>query len=119
MPETLICTAKVRRGGSLENCTNPRASQDPNATNRHCQSCQTAAKRRYELSKENQQIGRAWISGVEAMAEHLAKNFEAYKSRDTNGNFIQRFAGPEIADIIRRCERPKLGESSLASEAAS
>jgi hypothetical protein len=45
------------------------------------------------------------------MAEHLAQNFERYKQ--------QAFSGPQIADIIRRCERPKLGEASLASDAAS
>lgn len=119
MPELLTCTAKVRVGGSLENCPNPRANQDANATNRHCTSCQTAAKRRNELSKENQTMGRSFHAGVEAMSEHLAERFGQYKARDGSGQFIQRFSGPEIADIIRRCERPKLGEASIPSEAAS
>jgi hypothetical protein len=117
--EVLICTAKVRVGESLENCTRPRANQDPAATNRHCQQCQTAAKRRYEMSKESQTSGRAWHEGVETMAEYLADQFAKYSSRDGSGNYIQRFAGPEIADIIRRCERPKFGETSLPSEATS
>jgi hypothetical protein len=71
------------------------------------------------MSKENQTQGRAWHEGMEAMAKHLAEQFAKYSSRDGSGNYIQRFAGPEIADIIRRCERPKFGEGSLASEATS
>ena len=116
-PETLICTAKVRKEGSLETCANPRANQDPNATNRHCTSCQTAAKKRNEMDKKEQTGARAWSAGVEAMAEHVARAFEAYKSRDSSGNLIQRFGGPEIADIVRRCERPKFTDSALAGEA--
>jgi len=104
--ELLICTAKVRVNGSLENCTNPRANQDPQATNRHCTECQTAAKRRYDVSKENQTTGKAWHEGVEAMAKHLADQFDKYSNRNREGQYIQRFAGPEIADIIRRCARP-------------
>jgi hypothetical protein len=108
MPDLLTCTAKVRIGGSLEACTRPRANQEPGATNRHCTECQTAAKRRYDMSKETQTTGRAWHDGVEAMAKHLAEQFEKYKSRDSRGDYIQRFGGPEIADIIRRCERPQM-----------
>ncbi len=63
------------------------------------------------MIKAEQTTGRAWHEGVSAMAEHLAKNFEVYR--------IQKFSGPEIADIIRRCERPKVGEASLASQTAS
>jgi hypothetical protein len=111
MLETLTCTAKVRRDGGLENCLNARASQDPNATNRHCTACQTAARKRNDTDKNQQQSARAWHEGVSAMADHLAKNFEPY--------LIQRFSGKEIADIIRRCERPKFGETSLASDATS
>lgn len=99
---------------TVPGCTEPRADQGDAATNRHCRKHRAEAQKRHMATKTEQTAGRAWSAGVEAMAAHLAKNFEVYKSRDSSGQYIQRFAGPEIADIIRRCGRPPFDESVQA-----
>lgn len=104
---------------TVDGCTEARADQSPDATNRHCRTHRNEAQKRFLVSKENQRYAKAWHEGVSAMAEHVAANFTKYSGRDGNGTFIQRFSGPEIADIVRRCERPKCPELALSSEVAS
>lgn len=58
------------------------------------------------MNKLEQEQAQAFHKGVEAMAKHLADQFGKYSGRDSRGDYIQRFGGPEIADIIRRCQRP-------------
>lgn len=54
-----------------------------------------------------QERSKEFIRGVAALREYLAANFEKYNARDPQtGANIQRFSGPEIADIIRRVELP-------------
>lgn len=71
------------------------------------------------MSKENQRYAKAWHEGVSAMVEHLATNFAKYTAKDGRGVLVQRFSGPEIAGIIRGCERPECPQLALPSEAAS
>ena len=95
----LICTAKVRRDGGLENCTNPRADQDPNASNRHCQPCKTTAERRRQMDKKEQENGKGYAAGIEAMRELLAREFAAFGD---GGNF----SGKDAALLIRQAPGP-------------
>ena len=107
-PETKLCSACGQK---------PRADQREKSTNTQCSDCKYEAQKRWTMNKSGQEQAQAFHRGVEAMAEHVAKAFDVYKARDSGGNLIQRFGGPEIADIVRRCERPKFTESALSGEA--
>ena len=99
----LICTAK--------DCTEARADQSPDATNRHCRVHRNEATKRYLMSKAEQDEAKAFHKGVQAMRDYFAANMEAYK--------LQRFSGPEIAAIVRRVEGPKFRDASLPAAIAS
>jgi len=90
--ETLICTAK--------GCTEPRADQDPEATNRHCRAHRNEATKKYLESKEGQTKAQAWHKGSSDMREYLIEHFAIYK------DVSQRWSGPEIAHIIGRVKGP-------------
>ncbi len=92
-------------------CSKCEADLDTNGFPRWCRKCRLAYKREYQALKAEMAETRGFAGGIEAMRTFLAERFEVYK--------IQRFSGPEIADVIRRCEAPKAGEASLASQAAS
>lgn len=98
---------------TVPGCTEPRADQEDAATNRHCRKHRAEAQKRHMATKTEQTGARAFHAGVEAMAEHLARNFDLYK------NPQQRFTGRGVADIIRRCERPKYAEAALAGDTPS
>jgi hypothetical protein len=100
MPEqtTLICTA--------QECTNPRADQAPEATNRHCRFHKAEAQRKYVGSKEEQLKARAWHKGVSDMTEYLIEHFSIYKHDS------QRWSGPEIAQIIGRVKGPVIAATT-------
>lgn len=108
MAEILICTAKVRIDGSLESCRNPRADQDPEATNRHCQPCRTAAQRRYMADKNEQQKGKGYADGIEAMRQLLAREFAAFGE---GGNF----SGKDVAELITRAPGPLRASEATTS----
>jgi len=93
---------------TVPGCTEERADKSEDATNRHCRKHRAEAQKRHMDTKAEKNGARAWHDGVEAMAKHLAEQFDKYSSRTREGHYIQRFAGPEIADIIRRCARPAL-----------
>lgn len=100
--ETKLCSACGK---------NPRADQREKTTNTQCSECKYEAQKRWTVSKANQQRNEAMVEGIELMRKYLSGQFDVYK--------IQRFSGPEISDIIKRCAPPKLPEPLLASEAAS
>jgi hypothetical protein len=104
-PPPLKCT--------ITGCTEDRADQSPEATNRHCRTHRNEATKRYLLSKAEQDFARNWKAGVEAMAEYLAQRFETLYPKGS----LSRFSGTEIAAIIRRVDRPK--QAGLASETVS
>ena len=106
MAEILICTATIRVEGSLEKCTNARADQAPDATNRHCQSCRTAAQRRYMADKNEQQKGKGFSEGIEAMRELLAREFAAFGEGG-------HFSGKEAARLIRQAPGPARSREAI------
>lgn len=91
-------TATDPKKCSVEGCDEPRADQSDSATNRHCRKHRAEAQRNWTLSKSEQDAAKHFHRGVSALREHLAVNFERYT--------IQRFSGPEIADIVRRAVLP-------------
>lgn len=52
------------------------------------------------MSRDIQQRNEAFVEGVNAMRRLVADQFAKYDPR------VQRFSGPEIADIVRRCAPP-------------
>lgn len=71
---------------------NPRADQDPKATNRHCTSCRSAAvasNREVQLEREH---GKGFVRGVQLTKEVLAGEF-----RKQGGGY---FNGFEIEQLI-------------------
>jgi hypothetical protein len=100
----LLCTMK--------DCAEPRADQDPDATNRHCRKHRNEATKRYLMSKAEQEEAKAFHKGVEAMRDHIAANFENY------GNY-QRWSGAEFAAIVRKVDGPKFRDASLPAAVAS
>lgn len=52
-------------------------------------------------ARSRQDFDQAFLKGVNAMREHLASNYEGYKS-------FQKFSGPEIAHTIRAVPGPPL-----------
>lgn len=86
----------------LKMCTkcakNPRVDQDDKATNRHCKECKTAATTAWQASKLEQQQGKGFVKGVQAMRDLLAEQFY---NLDTG-----MFTGYEIAALIRQALGP-------------
>lgn len=103
-PQKLICTAK--------DCTEERADQSPNATNRHCRKHRNEAQKNYLMGKAEQEEARAFHKGVEAMREFIASGFDKYGPN-------QKWTGPQFAHIIRNLKAPVLREVSLPSPVAS
>jgi hypothetical protein len=89
--EIKICT--------VPDCTEPRADQSDDATNRHCRAHKNEAQKNWLRSKEAREKAEYFRNGVITLREHLATQFGKYT--------IQRFSGPQIADIIRRAELPQ------------
>ena len=87
----LICTVK--------DCSEERADQSPEATNRHCRAHRNEATKKYLMSKSEQEYAKAWRAGVEAMREFIAAGFDKY---GTN----QKWTGPQFASIIRGLQSP-------------
>lgn len=84
---------------TVPGCTEERADQSPDATNRHCRKHRAEAQKRHMSVKVERAGSSAWIAGVEAMREFLADQFGKYGP-------LQRWDGPAIAKIIRECGRP-------------
>ena len=97
-PEPLKCT--------VADCQEPRADQDPEATNRHCRSHRNEATKRYIMTKMEQDQKREFLKGVAAMREYFAGSMEGYPP-------LQRWTGAEIAAIMRRVSGPKFPDTSL------
>lgn len=88
--EPLTCTK--------DGCQDPRADQDPEATNRHCRKHRAEAQRAYQATKLEQQNGKGFGKGVQAMRELLAEQFGEQGSAS--------FSGYEIAALIAQCPGP-------------
>ena len=90
-PETLICTMK--------DCTEPRADQAPDATNRHCRTHRNEAQKKYVMAKTEQEYARAFLAGVTATKDLLATEFH----HAIRGAMI---SGTEAARLVRACRGP-------------
>lgn len=93
--------------GEVKLCTKckqrPRADQSEDATNRHCTSCRTEATRAYRAAQMEQENGKGFGKGVQAMRELLAGEFHNQASG--------MFSGYEIATLIRQAVGPLPRES--------
>lgn len=85
---------------TMENCRNPRADQDPRATNRHCRTHRNEAQKRYVMSKLEQQSGKGIARGITMMRELLVEEFDRQGSA--------QFTGYEIAELIRCAPGPAI-----------
>lgn len=94
-PEILTCTKRLERGGS---CQNPRADQDPTATNRHCLEHRREQHRRHFLMTIDQQRGKGYTKGVEAMRRVLVREFRAFGDSS--------FPATEVVELILRAPGP-------------
>lgn len=76
----------------------PRVDQSEKATNRHCTKCRTEVARAYQSSKLEQENGKGFGRGVQAMRDLIA------------GEFYQQgsgmYSGYEIAALIRQAPGP-------------
>ncbi len=70
---------------SADGCSEPRADQDPKATNRHCLAHRADAQRKYNGSRLEQQHGKGYVKGVEDMRDLLAGEFERLGAGEFNG----------------------------------
>lgn len=82
-----------------EGCDETRADQDPEATNRHCRKHRAEAQRAYQATKLEQQNGKGFGKGVQAMRELLVDQF----SEQGSG----RYSGDEVALLIAQCPGPQ------------
>lgn len=89
----------LRKRCTVPGCTEERADQSDDATNRHCKKHRAEAQKRHMSTKVERTGSSAWNAGVEAMREFLAEQFAKYGP-------LQRWDGPAIAKIIRECGRP-------------
>jgi hypothetical protein len=64
----LLCTST--------GCTNPRADQNPEATNRHCGSHRAETFRKGNATRLEQQRGKEYMRGSEDMRHVLAVEFD-------------------------------------------
>jgi hypothetical protein len=88
--EYLVCTK--------DGCEEPRADQDPEATNRHCRKHRAEAQRAFQATKLEQQHGKGFGKGVQAMRDLLVEQFAEQGSAG--------FSGYEIAALIAQCAGP-------------
>ena len=88
--ELLKCT--------MAECEEPRADQDPKATNRHCKKCRAESTRKWREGVMDQAARRSFVKGVNALRKILVEEFRG----QGNG----RFTGVEIAKLIERAPGP-------------
>ena len=92
----LLCTAN---GG----CPNPRADQNPEATNRHCAPHRAETFRRGNATRLEQQEGKAFVRGSEAMRQVLISEFSklgaGMMSAEESAWYISRAMGPVAKEV--------------------
>ena len=87
----LLCTAA---GG----CPNPRADQNPEATNRHCNPHRIEANRKINATRLEKQYGKGFVLGAEAMRNVLVTEFASLGAGMMSGQeaawYISQALGP-------------------------
>jgi hypothetical protein len=79
-PELLICTVK--------DCLNPRLSQKPDATNRHCAHHQLQAKLKNNRDRLEQVHGKGYNKGVEDFRMCATREFARLGDGQLTGSYV-------------------------------
>jgi hypothetical protein len=106
---------------TIPGCSDPRADQDPEATNRHCLAHRAFAHRDWNRKRLEQERGTAFVEGVEEFRKILVAEFAKFGSSEipaiTVAKIIFDATGPICRSLGGKNEKqPDKGKPARGTE---